>query len=135
MFNQQRFADNILERVVDEHVVVPAQKVHVDAYTNLSNTMVNVQTGDLRSNLGWRMRRNRSKTDITISSTMPYSKFVHDGTRAHTIVPKVRDDGKPGVLRFKIGGQTVFSRRVEHPGTKPRPFLLDALKKHFRSVR
>lgn len=30
---------------------------------------------------------------------------------------------RPGALRFQVGGQTVFARRVNHPGTSPDPFL------------
>lgn len=30
---------------------------------------------------------------------------------------------RPGALRFQVGGQTVFARYVNHPGTKPDPYL------------
>lgn len=30
---------------------------------------------------------------------------------------------RPGMLRFQVGGQTVFARSVNHPGTRPDPYL------------
>ena len=130
-FDEQRFINNVIDVVVQKHVVEPSERVYTDAKLNLSNTMVNVQTGNLRSNLDIKKNVAKRRTVIEIKSDTPYSRFVHDGTKPHTIMPK----DPAGVLRFHVGGKTVFSKRVEHPGTKPRPFLLKALKKHFKSVR
>lgn len=58
---------------------------------------------------------------IQVGSTHPRAKMHHEGTRAHVIEPK-----RATVLRFKVGGATVFARRVQHPGTKPNRFLIDA---------
>ena len=44
-----------------------------------------------------------------IWSTSKYYHFVDKGTRPHRI---------EGLLRFKINGATIFSRGVDHPGTK-----------------
>lgn len=53
----------------------------------------------------------------------PAASFVLQGTNPHKIYPR-----KPnGVLRFTAGGQVVFARYVNHPGTKPNNFLLKAL--------
>lgn len=46
-----------------------------------------------------------------------YAKWVEFGTAAHAIMPKNKQ-----ALTF--GGKSVFS--VDHPGAKPRPFLLPA---------
>lgn len=53
----------------------------------------------------------------------PAASFVLTGTKRHMIYPK----RKGGVLKFEIGGRTVFARYVDHPGTKPNNFLLKAL--------
>lgn len=53
----------------------------------------------------------------------PAASFVMNGTSPHTILPRRRN----GVLRFTVGGRIVFSRRVDHPGTKPNPFLWKAM--------
>lgn len=52
----------------------------------------------------------------------PYARFVHDGTRPHLIKPK---NGRYLVFPGRSGG-TVFARSVRHPGTRPRPFLMNA---------
>lgn len=54
-------------------------------------------------------------------SSAPYAFFVENGTRAHPIVAR-----RAKVLRFVQNGDTVFRRRVFHPGTKPRPFMQTA---------
>lgn len=43
--------------------------------------------------------------------------YVDRGTNRHTITP-----GNAETLAFKLGGRSVFSKRVSHPGGKPRPF-------------
>ena len=50
-----------------------------------------------------------------------YGMFVRGGTRPHEIRPK-----KPGgVLAFKIGGRTIFTKKVNHPGTKANPYHVE----------
>jgi hypothetical protein len=54
----------------------------------------------------------------------PAAIFIVNGTRPHMIFPR-----RPGgVLRFTVGGQVVYARFVNHPGTKPDNFLRDALR-------
>ena len=43
---------------------------------------------------------------------------LNDGTAPHVIEAR-----NAQALRFSVGGQTRFARRVNHPGTKPDPFL------------
>lgn len=59
-----------------------------------------------------------------IRSTHPATIFVVNGTRPHMIFPR-----RPGgVLRFEMGGRTVFARYVSHPGTRANNFLVEALR-------
>lgn len=54
----------------------------------------------------------------------PAALYVTGGTRPHQIRPR-----RPGgVLRFTVGGQVVYARFVNHPGTKPNDFLRQALR-------
>lgn len=61
-------------------------------------------------------------TSGSIHAKADYALFVHEPTRPHLIRPK----NPGGVLRFQVGGRTVFARLVHHPGTKGRPFLRNA---------
>lgn len=54
----------------------------------------------------------------------PKVRFVLDGTRPHIIVPR-----RAKALRFTVGGDVVFARRVRHPGTQPNDFLGRALRR------
>lgn len=49
-----------------------------------------------------------------------YAYFVHQGTQPHPIY------GNP-VLAFEWNGEMVFFRSVMHPGSRPQPFLREAL--------
>lgn len=59
-----------------------------------------------------------------ITSTHPATIYVVNGTRPHRIRPRRRN----GVLRFTVGGQVVYARLVNHPGTKPNRFMIEALR-------
>ena len=52
-------------------------------------------------------------------SDAPHAEFVINGTRFHTIRPK----RSGGVLVFRVGGVTVFAKKVNHPGNDPNPFF------------
>lgn len=59
-----------------------------------------------------------------VTSTHPATIYVINPTRPHRIYPR-----RPGgVLRFTVGGQVVYARFVQHPGTKAQPFLQEALR-------
>lgn len=45
--------------------------------------------------------------------------FLEFGTKPHVIEPKDED----GVLVFEIEGETIFTKKVFHPGTKPLGFV------------
>lgn len=71
---------------------------------------------------GWRMQ---------IGANTSYAYFVHQGTHPHPI------DAKPGgTLHFywaKAGGY-VFLQHVNHPGTRPQPWLWQAASTIIRST-
>lgn len=52
----------------------------------------------------------------------PYGPYVHQGTAAHIIEPRVKR-----ALRWVDGSDFVFAKRVRHPGYKGDPFLFNAL--------
>ena len=82
---------------------------------------------------------------ITVGYNTPYARYVHDGTAAHIILPRLAKvlafppSGARGVYRggqrvglVEFGGRKsvvplVFARAVHHPGTKAQPYLADAV--------
>ncbi|MEU2510166.1 HK97 gp10 family phage protein [Streptomyces sp. NPDC007863] len=88
-----------------------------------------VDTGRLRASI--RVERRSFfglRQRWTVGSDVEYAPMVNDGTKPHIIRPK-----RAQVLRFKVGGRTVFAKVVHHPGTRPRPFLDRALRDVARS--
>jgi hypothetical protein len=91
---------------------------------NRAKVLAPVDTGRLRSS---------GRMDIRITSVGPtgivtfpvsYARYVHEGTRAHVIRAK-----KKKVLKFKgRSGAFVFAKKVNHPGTRKREFVEQALR-------
>lgn len=59
----------------------------------------------------------------TVIFDVSYAAMVNDGTRPHIIRPKTKQ-----VLKFTVGGRTVYAKVVHHPGTRANPFLDRALR-------
>lgn len=78
--------------------------------------------GYLRDTLRGTVAGGPGSAEVRFTSDAPYVHFVIDGTQPHTITPK---NGE--WLVFNVGGDWVFARSVEHPGTAPNPFTERAL--------
>lgn len=59
---------------------------------------------------------------------MNYAKYVHEGTAPHTIFPRFRK-----ALYWRGALHPV--KKVQHPGTTPRPFLANAIKNNIASIK
>lgn len=81
-----------------------------------------VRTGRLRSSIRWRIAVQNGRMAGIVSTDMDYAKFVHDGTKAH----KIRPVNKKAL--WWTGAYHPVRGEVNHPGTRARPFLTDALK-------
>ena len=91
------------------------------------------KTGNLGRSIGIGAVTDRLAETV---ATANYAVFVELGTKPHVIVPRVKK-----VLRFatggnatlsgrpRSGGQVVFARRVNHPGTRAQPFMVPGAKK------
>ena len=55
-----------------------------------------------------------------VSTNLFYAPMIEYGTPPHKI------KAKGGALKFKIGGNTIFAKSVNHPGTRARPFMFPA---------
>jgi hypothetical protein len=88
-----------------------------------ATTLAPVKTGNLRSSIQPRVEFGPLRGEV--EATAPYSLYVHEGTSPHPITPV-----NARVLRFPTkAGTIVYAQSVNHPGTRPQPFLSDALAK------
>lgn len=78
---------------------------------------VPVDTGRLRQSIQVRVENNR----VTVGPDTEYAEYVEFGTKPHVIEPKNKK-----ALAFKVGGQMVVVKKVNHPGTKAQPFVRPA---------
>lgn len=86
---------------------------YTDRSSNLTNSIgYDGPTGSFRNN----------DLEAAVSAGAGYAVFVELGTRAHVIVPKYRK-----ALRFPAAGGFVFARKVNHPGTRARYFIRNAV--------
>jgi hypothetical protein len=99
---------------------------------NRSTVLVPVDNGPLRAHGQMRVGSFGNQVRGEVEYDIEYALMVHDGTSPHVIRPKRarsrRNPRRPAMLRFEVGGQVVYARQVNHPGTKPRPYLSTALR-------
>lgn len=83
-----------------------------------------VDTGQLRaSHRSGHVVVTGDKVSADIVAEQDYSLAVHEGSRPHVIRPR-----RARVLTWGKGAGRVFATSVNHPGSRPRPWLLNALK-------
>jgi len=86
-----------------------ASRARVLVGKRTGRTAASIAVDDWRAGPFWWFR---------IEAHTRYSYYHHQGTRPHII---------EGDLKFRSGGRTVHTRIVHHPGTRPNPFLKNAL--------
>jgi hypothetical protein len=64
-------------------------------------------------------------TAIAVESGKGSGVLLERGSRPHEIT---------GLMSFRVGGVTVFARRVNHPGTQPYNILRDGVRRAGREV-
>lgn len=84
------------------------------------------RTGQLRG--GFKIRRPKKLTRV-LANVAPHAKYIEEGTVPHPIVAR-----RAKFLRFKVGNRWVFRKSVQHPGTKPRPFMAHAAVQGERAI-
>lgn len=100
-------ADKATKRVAERTVVFAKQ-------------LAPIRTGALRTSIHM---EPAPKAAWRVVASMPYAAFVHDGTVPHVIKAKKA----PMLHWIDAGGEHRFAKLVHHPGTKPQPFLKEAL--------
>ena len=81
-----------------------------------------VDSGYYRNNIGF-----DGKNKVIANAS--YSADIEYGTKPHVIQPK-----NANALHFQSDGQDVFTKKVNHPGTKPNPVMRNAAHKVQKQV-
>lgn len=108
-------------------------RIDATAKRKLSNDMVHVRTGNLRSS-------QQMPVVVLVGSRIigsavnraTYAAAVHEGTVAHDIFPRKADGFLTG---WTYNSAPVFTPVVHHPGTAGRPWLRDSLVEVIHSTR
>ncbi len=86
----------------------------------ISDSETDPAPGTLANSMEW---QDQDGT-LTVGSSDPrgpIAAYVTRGTAPHEIVPVAAN-----ALHFFVGGDEVFTRHVDHPGTSPNPFHITA---------
>lgn len=78
--------------------------------------------GGMRNSISVDLVGSGRQRRAQISVNHPAAVFVVHGTPPHVIRPRTTR-----ALRFTKGSRVIFAARVNHPGSRPNPFLLRAL--------
>lgn len=112
----------------DEAVVVVAECVR--RILNRATILCPVDHGNLRAHHKFRVERMPPGARGEVYNDADYAEAVHNGSGPYTIRPKRemsrRNPKRKAMLKFEVGGRTVFARSVRHPGTRARPWLARA---------
>ena len=109
---------------VAKYLAVQGRRVETQARRLATNQIVNVDTGRLSGAISSALATDSKGLFVKVLCNVEYAAAVHEGTVAHPIVGR---NSPRKVLRFPSGGGIVYAKRVNHPGTDPRPFLRLAL--------
>lgn len=81
--------------------------------------------GTLRDSIVMRIVRDGAGAAVLVGSEDPIALLHHEGTKPHVIVPR----RAPRLVFWSArAGRVVVARRVNHPGTRPNRYLVDALR-------
>lgn len=92
--------------------------------------MVGVRSGALRRNIRWYHLGNFYGQYFGLRADLPYALLHHTGTRPHKITANNPDGMLVFVSRSRV---LVHTPSVNHPGTKPNPYLSRTLR-HIRMM-
>ncbi len=116
---------------------VEAEAVKLTAYVKeqkLSGQALKIQTGALQRSINYQLLDEGGRIAATVGTNLVYAAIHEYGgtTRAHVI-----ESSQAKTLAFQMGGQNVFCKRVNHPGSRmpERSFLRAALSENAGSIR
>lgn len=101
------------------------EKIELRAKDYLSGKLANVRTGNLRDSIEFAVVPGGVELVLQVEARATYAMAVHEGGRAHDIVPS---SSGIKVLRFPgRGGGTIYRPKTHMKRQKRRPFLSRAM--------
>lgn len=150
---QNGTANERILRLLGNEVVSRAKQNVPQKTRNLHRTIrvdeVDEAQQVVRVTAGGTGRRGANQYGTHTTNLVGYAQYVEFGTKPHVIVPKPGRkgrNGRPAALAWggarRLSGNlrsgsrpTNFAYRVNHPGTRPRPYLVPAAQETLRAVR
>lgn len=82
----------------------------------LSGQLLHVQSGDLRDSINWDVVQEATAIigRVFSAGNIPYAEIQEEGG---TTPPHIIEATNAQALCFVMGGETVFAKRVNHPGS------------------
>jgi HK97 gp10 family phage protein len=116
---------------------VEAEAIKLTAYVKeqkLSGQALKTQTGTLQRSINYQLQDEGDRIAATVGTNLVYAGIHEYGgtTRAHVIEAR-----EAKTLAFQMGGQDVFFKRVNHPGSHmpERSFLRSSLEENAGGIR
>lgn len=104
-------------------------KQDTDKTTGFVRMGAGVKSGDLKRSVKNR-KLGRMKYEIYIDGKASSYGAIHElGSKPHIIRPV-----RAKVLRFQVGGKTVFTKQVSHPGTKGTFFMKRGVERGYKDT-
>lgn len=98
-------------RLLDRNATVAINATMSQAH-RIARAPIPAGKSGIKASIGFEKALTSTKVAV-IGTSHPKFKFVEEDTKPHVIKPK---DKK--FLRFKIGGKVIFTKKVDHPGTR-----------------
>jgi len=106
---------------VSKKLEIVAQKI-----VAFAQTIAPKVTGFYAANISYRML---GPMEFEIVAGAPYSTILEEGSRPHIIVPV-----QARALRFEIGGEIIFAKRVMHPGTIGQGIIAMSIRQFYHEI-
>lgn len=105
--------DRLLDQVDVEGNKMPTKQPST-LLKNKGHEKWGIDSGTLMKAITYEVQGNK----LIVGDNLHYSKYIQEGTKPHTIMAR-----NARALKFQIKtGETVFRKKVNHPGTPPATF-------------
>lgn len=114
--------DSVIKRVAFDAMLEGAEGTLIDIIDDTP-----IRTGTLRRSQT--VNPHRTRMTVNFSANTPYAHAVHEGSPPHEITAY-----NAKALAFKAGGEMVYRKKVNHPGTKGNPWMRRAVTRRLSDI-